>query len=417
MIRLTLCFFILISVSWLYAQDPAEHIEEGRRNASNQLSKPYVILISADGFRYDYAVKHAATNLLRLSKRGVRAKSMIPCYPSVTYTNHYSIATGLYAAHHGLVYNRFYDRNRKESYAIDDRSTVEDGTWYGGNPLWVLAEQQGMVTASYNYVGTEAAIQNTYSSYWYKYNSKASIQQGIDAVNRWLHLPDSVRPHLITFYIGDVDYAGHTFGPDAEETRQAVQKVDDVVNQLTAIASASGLPVNFIFVADHGMANVDTVTRINVRTMIDTSKFIIKDGSTSMHLYAKNMGDILLAYNYLKNNANGFLVYLKDSIPPKWYNGTVDDKFNRIGDIYILPIYPKVLSSWTGKINPGTHGFDAVMKEMHASFFAWGPNFKSGKTIGSFENIHVYPMICRLLGLKYTHDIDGKAKVLQNILK
>lgn len=406
------CFNIIV-----YAQDTSEHIVQGRLNSKNQVSKPYVILISADGFRYDYADKYHASNLIRLRKSGVEAESMQPCYPSVTFNNHYSIVTGMYPSHHGIVYNRFYDRNRKQSYAIDDRKTVEDGSWYGGIPLWVLAEQQHLITAAWCYVGTEAPIQNTYSTYWYKYSSKTPIQQGIDAVNSWLHLPDSVRPHLITFYIGDVDYAGHTYGPDSKETKAAVLYVDSIINVLNKIIVATKLPVNFIFVSDHGMANVDTVTRINVRSMIDTSKFIIKDGSTSLHLYAKNPADIIPTYKRLKGLADGFSVYLRDSIPAQWHYSTADDKFNRIGDIYILPNYPKVLTSWTGKINPGTHGFDPTMQQMHATFYAWGPSFKQGKKVATFENIHIYPMVCKILGLNYSHQIDGKAEVLQDILK
>jgi len=412
-----LFIFILFACLGLQAQDTVQQIAAGRKNAAANLNKPYVIIISADGFRYDYAKKYNATNLLRLRESGVQARSMIPSFPSVTFPNHYTIATGLYPAHHGLVYNQFYDRNKKASYSMYDRKAVEDGSWYGGLPLWVLAEQQGMISASYHFVGTEASIQQTSPTYWYKFNDKTNIDYRIQKVVDWLQLPAEVRPHLIMFYMSEADHAGHDYGPDSRQTGKAVQFIDDAIGKMTKRINALGLPVNFIFLSDHGMATVDTATKINIRSMIDTSRFIILGGSSSLHLYAKTPADIRATYDALKKKENGFTVYLREEIPSKWHYDKTEDRFDRIGDIFIVPQYPKVLSSWWGGMDIGAHGFDPSIKEMHASFYAWGPQFKKGKTISSFENVHIYPMVCRLLGLKYTHEIDGKLEVLKKVLK
>ncbi len=409
-------FFFVFSET-VYAQDTIQQIVPGRKNAVSQLGKPYVILISADGFRYDYADKYNAVNLLKLRRSGVKAKSMIPSFPSVTFPNHYTIATGLYPSHHGLVYNQFYDRKRNATYSMSDRKTVEDGTWYGGTPLWVLAEQQGMLSASYYFVGTEAPIQQTSPTYWYRFGDNTNIDYRIDKLIEWLKMPEDIRPHLITFYISDVDHDGHKYGPDAPETQAAVQRVDRAIGSMVEKVNALGLPVNFIFLADHGMAAVDTITRINIATMIDTSHFIIRGGGTSLHLYAKNAADILSTYEGLKKRENNFTVYLRENIPAKWHYNTTDDRFDRIGDIFVVPTYPKVLSGYTNRISPGAHGFDPAMKKMHASFYAWGPQIKKGKTIASFENVHVYPLVCWLLGLTYSHTIDGNPSVLEKIVK
>jgi len=412
---LFLSFFFLAGT--LQAQDTIQQIVPGRKNAVSQLNKPYVILISADGFRYDYADKYNAENLLKLRRKGVKAKSMMPSFPSVTFPNHYTIATGLYPSHHGLVYNQFYDRKRKDSYAMWDRKTVEDGTWYGGIPIWVLAEQQGMLSASYYFVGTEAAIQQTSPTYWYIFNDKVDINYRIDKLVEWLKLPEDVRPHLITFYISNVDHDGHMYGPETSQTEAAVQFVDKAIGSMVEKVDALGLPVNFIFLADHGMAAVDTLTRINIATMIDTSRFIIRGGGTSLHLYAKNTADIQSTYEALKKKEKQFAVYLRENIPAQWHYNKSDDLFDRIGDIFVVPVYPNVLSGYTNRISPGAHGFDPAFKKMHASFYAWGPQIKKRKTISSFENIHVYPLVCQLLGLSYSHKIDGDPRVLEKIMK
>ena len=401
----------------LHAQDTIQQIVPGRKNAATQISKPYVILISADGFRYDYAEKYNAQHLLKLRSSGVKAKSMIPSFPSVTFPNHYAIATGLYPSHHGLVYNQFYDRSRKDTYSIGNRRTVEDGTWYGGTPLWVLAEQQQMLSASYYFVGTEAAIKQTYPTYWYRFGENTDINYRINKVVDWLKLPEDIRPHFITFYISNVDHDGHMFGPDAPQTEEAVQFVDKAIGSMVEKINTLGLPVNYIFLSDHGMVAVDTVTRINIATMIDTSRFIMRGGNTSLHLYAKDTADIQPTYEMLKKKERFFNVYRREEIPAKWHYTKTDDRFNRIGDIFIAPQYPKVLSGYTNRINPGAHGFDPSIKKMHATFYAWGPQIKTGKTIRSFQNIHVYPLVCQLLGLTYTEQIDGDPKVLKKIIR
>lgn len=398
------------------AQDTTQHITANRRNAASQLNKPYLILISADGFRYDYAKKYSAKNLHRLSENGVRAASMLPSFPSVTYPNHYSIATGMYPSHHGLVYNEFYDRNRKATYKVADRKAVEDGSWYGGIPLWVLAEQQGMLSASYHFVGTEAAIAGVYPTYWYRYNSRNGAGHFTRTVTNWLTLPDSVRPHLITLYLSNTDDAGHKYGPESAETAKAVHYIDSVLGVLIAALEPLKLPVNYVFVSDHGMAAVDQQQTLSISAITDTSKFIVRGGNTSQHLYARNAADILPEYAKLKANEKDYKVYLRSNTPRRWHYDIGDDTMGRIGDIFLVPVYPKVFAEAGSKVSPGAHGFDPAMKEMHASFYAWGPAFKR-KDIPAFVNVHVYPMVCSLLGLTYQHSIDGDPSVLKRILR
>lgn len=408
-------FFLIPALC--FSQDTTQQKVAGRRNLPSQQQKPYLILISADGFRYDYITKYGATNLQRFSSDGVQAESMKPSFPSVTFPNHYSVATGMYPSHHGIVYNQFYDRNKKASYNMADRKAVEQGGWYGGIPLWVLAEQQGMVTASYHFVGTEAPIQGIYPSYWYVFSNKIDIDRRIATVGNWLRLPEAERPHLITFYMSNTDDAGHHYGPEAPQTRDAVQFVDAAIGKLVAEVQQTGLPVNFIFLADHGMAAVDTVFRLDPSAVIDTAKFILRGGGTSLHVYAKEKKDIKPLYKKLKAGAVDYDVYLRDQTPSAWHYSTKDDTLGRIGDLFLVPHYPKVFSRPGSMISPGAHGFDPVMKDMHATFCAWGPAFRQGIRIPTFENVNVYPLVCRILGLSYTHAIDGRPEVLAPVLK
>ncbi len=396
--------------------DTTQMVNPDSKNSIHQQKKPYVILISADGFRHDYAEKYQATNLLAFAKKGIRAESMIPGFPSVTFPNHYSIATGLYPAHHGLVNNSFYDREKDDRYSMGAKDKVRDGSWYGGTPIWVLAEQQQMIAANMFWVGSEAAIQGVRSTYSYNFTEQIPVSRRIQAVKDWLSMPEERRPHLITFYVSEPDHAGHSYGPDAPQTERAVKMVDSIILALTQAVQQTGLPVNYIFLSDHGMTAVDRENPIPLPKSIDPEKFIIPSSGTMVDIHAKNKADIQPLYQTLKREATDYDVYLKEEVPAYLHYSASDDRMNRIGDILLLPHWPKVFSN--RKPGAGYHGFDPYkVKEMQATFIAWGPAFKQNKTIPSFDNVHVYPLIAHILGLQVTHEIDGSLSPLKTILK
>ncbi|HTD42222.1 MAG TPA: ectonucleotide pyrophosphatase/phosphodiesterase [Mucilaginibacter sp.] len=414
---ISLVLFVFCSLTVLAQVDTTQQIVPGRTNSPEQQNKPYVILISADGFRYDYAEKYKAEHLLALANEGVKAASMIPSFPSVTFPNHYTIVTGLYPSHHGLVDNSFYDRNLKRFYSYKGK-TAGEGTWYGGTPLWVLAEQEKMVTASYYWVGSEAPIQGIYPTYYYKYNQVTPIDKRIQTVVDWLKLPAEKRPHLITFYFPQVDHEGHKHGPNSPEVEKAVHFVDSAVYELTKAVSSTGLKVNFIFVSDHGMATPDIVNTIKMPAAIDTSKYIIGDHGLMIDLYAKNPDDIQKTYEQLKKEAKDYHVFLRVNIPSHYHYSKSDDRYSRIGDIILISDFPKVFNIRNSQLDPGWHGFDpSVVKDMQATFYAWGPAFKINTQIGSFPNIDIFPLVTDILGLNYTFKIDGTRHLAKEVLK
>lgn len=398
-----------------------QQIVKGRSNSKQQQQKPYVILISADGFRYDYAQKYHAGHLLALSSGGVSAAAMFPSFPSITFPNHYTLVTGLYPAHHGLVGNQFYAPGLKRSYSYKSAS-VTQAEWYGGTPLWVLAEQQKMLSASFYWVGSEAPVKNVLPTYFYHYNEQIDLHNRIQVVKNWLKLPAEKRPHLITIYFPEVDKAGHKYGPESKETARAVYFIDSAVNQLVRAISQTRLPVNYIFVSDHGMVGVSGKNAIQLPAIIDTGKFIISGDGSLIAIYARKPynGNIESTYNALVKEAKskGYKVYLKGNMPAYLHYGTKDDWHNHIGDILLIPQYPHVFQLGKWKINPGFHGYDVrTVKAMEATFYAWGPAFKKYLKIAPFENVNVYPIVTHILGLHYSGKTDGTAEVAKKILK
>jgi predicted AlkP superfamily pyrophosphatase or phosphodiesterase len=410
-------FFVFLSLMG-FSQGPADTTQiviPGRTNDAAQEQKPYVIFISADGFRHDLADKYNATNLLALRASGVAATAMTPSFPSLTFPNHYALATGLYPSHHGLVDNTFFDPALGKGYRIGDTKAVTNPAFYGGTPIWVLAEQQKMLSASFFWVGSEAPIKETFPTYYYRFNDRIAVDTRLKAVHDWLTLPEAQRPHIILFYLSWVDHQEHLHGVDAPETEAAVHQVDDCIGRMVRMVDSLHLPVNYIFISDHGMANVDTARPITP-PVVDTSKWTVSGGGTMLHLYAKDRGAIQQTYEQLKKEADGYDVYLPDQTPGRWHYTSKDDRFHRIGDIILVAQFPRVFHD-RGHMIAGEHGYDNTLPDMGATFYAWGPAFKKGQTIPAFDNVNVYPLIAHILGLNVSEPIDGSFKVLKGILK
>ncbi len=410
--------FSVLGIATLSAQDTTQQINLLTKNDPSQYKKPYVILISADGFRADFTEKYEASFLQTISKKGVRAKFMQPSYPSVTFPNHYTIVTGLYPSHHGLVDNTYIDVTTGKQYSMGNKKMVSEGKWYGGTPLWVLAEQQKMISASFFWVASEADIQGIKPTYHYIYNEQTSIGKRIQTVKNWLSLPEERRPHLITLYFPDVDHDAHTYGPEDPRVKKSVQFVDSSINALQKALTPLKLPINYVFVSDHGMTTVDVDNTIGLPAAVDKNNFNVPWGDALLHLYAKDTSKIESTYQALKQD-NRFTTYKLDETPDYWHYKKSDDWHNRLGELILVPkSIHQVFNLGTRKPTPGKHGFDNKEVDMRASFMAWGPAFKKGLMIEGFENVHVYPLVAKILGLRVDEQkIDGQLKVLQPILK
>ena len=419
--RLFLGLFIVLSVLGFSQTDTAQVVVPNRKNTDASLTKPYVILISADGFRYDYAKKYHAKNILKLAEKGVSAKAMIPSYPSITGPNHYTMITGLFPSHTGFVDNYFYDKKRNDLFGMSMQSKISDGSWLGGIPLWSLAEKQGTLAASLFWVASNSDAGGTRPTYYYQYHEKFTADEKINIVLNWLKLPEEKRPHLITFYFPEVDKNGHLYGAESPELRHAVEFVDDAVGKLIQKVNELKLPnVNFIFVSDHGMIDVDLENPLEIpEILLDKNRFTYFNAQTLLRVMVKNEAEVKQVYRELKKNkTKDYQVYLTEKFPAKLHYRTSDDRFGRIGQILLVPNAPKVFLESGSKKTPGKHGYNPFkVPEMRATFAASGPAFKEGKKIGKFRNVNLYPMVAEILGLKVSQTIDGSPKTAKKVLK
>ncbi len=386
---------------------------------------PFVVMVSFDGFRHDYVAQYETPNFKKMIASGVSAEALIPSYPSKTFPNHYTLVTGLYPDHHGLVDNSFYDSALVQVYSPGNRATVENADFYGGLPLWQLAQQNGIRSASYFWVGSEAPVAGSYPDYYHIYDGSISNEERILAVKEWLELPAEDRPQFITLYFSLVDTQGHRFGPVSEETRLAVKEADRLLGLLRENLAGLDLPIDLIVVSDHGMQEVPPQTDhyLAVETLtkdLDTSSFQMVNNGAHAHFYLKNKELTERLYHQLQSKAHPYAVYRKEDLPTSMNYGT----HSRVGDVmvvmqpgYYLHTQQRIDQILANGATHGEHGFDPeATDDMHGVFYAAGPSFKKGYTLPPFENIHVYPLIATLLGISEWPKIDGRKEVLIDIL-
>ena len=383
----------------------------------------YVLLISFDGFRADYLDMYNTPNFDTFIKNGVGAVGMKPSFVTKTFPNHYSIATGMYAENHGLVGNHFYDPVLDENYTMSDRSKVEDPKFYGGEPIWVTAEKQGVKTASYFWVGSEAPIKGVYPSRWKRYDHDFPFEARIDSVADWFSLPVSERPRLCLLYFHEPDGAGHDFGPESPETGRMVTHMDSIFGII--VEKMSNLDIypqlNIIAVSDHGMAEISSDRTVNLSDYTDIGAVIQEGSGPYAMLYSESEGEVEKAVVALKK-APHISVFLKKEIPDRFHF----KNHYRIKEALLLAeegwyIKNQAISSsdTAGAYVPagGTHGYDNILMSMHTLFAAGGPDFQNGIISEPFENIHLYPMIAHILDIEPNPEIDGKIDNIRHLLR
>ncbi len=372
---------------------------------------PVVILIGLDGFHPSYLSRPPSRHLRELARQGVQARWMTPVFPSLTFPNFYSIATGLYPEHHGIVSNTMLD-SALGSFSLRDRSSVEDPRWWGGEPIWVTAVKQKQRAATYFWPGSEAEIERVRPTYYKLYDASVPDAERVGQVLQWLSLPSGQAPSLLTVYFNDVDDAGHRFGPNAPETDSAIARVDSAVGALMDGLEQRGLTgtVNLIVVSDHGMAEVAPDHVIHLEQLIDTAAVNLVDQGPIVSLSPKSgRGDEIIAQ---LRRAPHLKVYWKSEIPAALHYRA----HSRIQPILAIADEGWIATARSGVPSPrGMHGYPPDLPSMRALFLARGPAFARGAVVPPFQNIHVYDLVAHILGLTPAAN-DGSIDSIRAVL-
>lgn len=383
---------------------------------------PTVILISFDGWRWDYDTKAPAPNLRSLVARGVRAEQLIPSFPSKTFPNHYTIVTGLYPGHHGIVANNIRDPATGRRLSTSNPQEIRDPLWWGGEPIWVAVQRAMQSAASMFWVGSEAPIQGIYPRYWKPYDESLPGNDRVDQVLAWLDLPAGERPTFLTLYFEDVDTAGHDDGPESQAVRDAIMRADGYLGRLlNGLEQRSLLDrVNLVVVSDHGMAPVNSQRVVILDEYISLDDVEVVDINPTLGLVPKP-GREEAVYDALEDAHPRLKVYRRASTPRRWHYrdhprvppivGVVDEGWQILRRNTVLNILARKIRG-----DGGAHGYDpALAPSMRGLFVAAGPAFRRGVTVRAFENVHIYHALARILGVTPARN-DGDPAVARSLL-
>jgi len=386
--------------------------------AQSRTVRPILILVSLDGWRWDYCARFSPPAISGLARRGVVSEGLIPAFPSKTFPNHYTIVTGLYPARHGVVANTMRDPALTGVFSIPNVAVQQDTRWWGGTPLWVTVEQQGQIAATMFWPGADVEIAGDRPTFWRKFDKSLSNTARVDQVIEWLRQPESTRPTFLTLYFDETDTVGHEFGPDTPQMRTAVAHIDAAIARLVAGVDQLRLSarLNLVLVSDHGMSQSAPDRVILLEDLVDISTLDVIDWSPILAI-APRTGSVDDLYRALKDKHHALQVFKKEDLPARY----------RLSN---HPRYPPIIGladeGWeittrerlahAKERNGGDHGYDPMYQSMHGLFIAVGPAFRSAMTTPRFENVHVYELLCRVLGIRPASN-DGDPAVTQGFLK
>ena len=377
-----------------------------------------LILVSIDGFRADYLDRGATPALLALAADGVRAIAMKPAFPTLTFPNHYTLVTGLYPDHHGIVNNRMVDPRSGKHFDYKDPATTRDASWWGGEPIWVGAEKHGLHAATVFWPGSGFAIGGVRPSRWLPFDAHLGADQRVDQLLRWIDLPAPARATFFTLYFDQVDHAGHDHGPDAPEVDRALRDVDAALARLVDGLRSRGLftRTNLLVVSDHGMTAAPLDQRIHLDEMLPPgSADVITYGVLAgIEPHADARADV--EHNLLRLHPH-MRCWRKSALPKRLHYGMNP----RIPALLCLADDGWVITSSANevsrsKVSLGEHGYDNDDPSMRALFVAHGPDFRRGLVVPEFDNVDVYPLLARLLHIKPQPN-DGDFSAVAGMLR
>jgi predicted AlkP superfamily pyrophosphatase or phosphodiesterase len=393
-----------------------------RPASGSQAGESPLVVISLDGFRWDYTELYAneAPTLRALMRDGAVARSLIPVFPSNTFPNHYSIVTGLYPAHHGIIDNSFFDPKLGVAFRFNQPNAARESRWWGGEPIWATAIKQGQRAAADFWVGSEAEIAGVRPTFWRPYDPRIPFEQRLDEVVRWLTLPPAERPSFIVFYLEETNGAGHRHGPESREVAEAIKLSDTRVATMLSRLRAEKIEPNVVIVSDHGMTAMSLERVILLEDYVERASVQVDAEGSVMALrpVGGDVGDLLRALEKIAhvraNRAEDLPARLRlagnDRIAPVWV--LPDEGWH----ILTRPTFERLRTNYraTGYLR-GDHGYDPALPNMHGILIGHGPAFRRGVQHPAVENIHVYNLLCAILGLMPAKN-DGDDRLAKALL-
>ncbi|XP_047465744.1 ectonucleotide pyrophosphatase/phosphodiesterase family member 7-like [Mugil cephalus] len=288
-----------------------------------------LLLISFDGFRWDYDQDVDTPNLDKMAQDGVKAKYVTPPFLTFTSPTHFTVLTGRRIENYGEIRNIFFKTStteKKPNYVTQFVETYPDN---GSLPIWITAQRQGLKAGSLHFPGTAATYNGEFVKvrqvelHFYDYSNETDCKLNIDKVmGEWFHQQNL---DFVSLYFGEPHGIGHKYGPDSSERRAMVRQVDRTVGYIRDKTKDHGLTdrLNIIITADHGMTRVLRGGEVNEIILSKISGFSftdiklhLGDYGPAMMLLPKN-GMLEKVYQALDGSHPHLHVLKKEEMPTR----------------------------------------------------------------------------------------------------
>lgn len=381
---------------------------------------PKLLLVSMDGFRWDYLSKNGNfVNMKHIIQNGVTAKRGLKnVFLTKTFPNHYTILTGLYAESHGLVGNTFYDPVLKEKFDPGQNSTqLRDSRWFdvGAEPIWATNQKAGTSrrSGSVFFWGSDAPVKGFIPYRHLPFDGNVPFRNRTDIIIGWFTDPNPINLGLL--YFNEPDHTGHIYGPESKEVLKKIEEMDEEIGYLLKRLKEVKLldTMNIIITSDHGMTSLinDTMHAVDLNKYINIDAYDIDSTSPVATIRPKSEE---LKAEILKNLSSipHVHVYRKQDIPNDYHY----QNNRRIDPITVEPDehYWVMYNNTPGIL--GEHGYNNSLQSMHPFFIAMGPSFKSDYSVETFNSVDIYPLMCELLGITPAPN-NGSLSVVKDLLK
>ncbi|XP_065820064.1 ectonucleotide pyrophosphatase/phosphodiesterase family member 5 [Labrus bergylta] len=371
--------------------------QHGRRE-HNVKDRPKLLLVSFDGFRWDYIYRVPAPNFLKLIEEGVKVEHVENAYITKTLPNHYSLVTGLYAESHGIVANEMYDPVLNRSFSMETDSIYDSRWWEQAVPLWVTIQKAGGRSGAAMWPGSDVRIHGMYPNKYLQYNASVSFESRVEQIIKWFSAPEEEAVDFGVLYWEEPDESGHKLGPQSTQMDKVIYGIDEKLGFLINELKKARLyeKVNLIVTSDHGMAQLSPDKIIELDQYVSRDLYTWVDKSPVVGILPKD-AKLEEVYDKLVDANQNMLVYKKENIP---------QHFHYQHNIRIMPIIIEAREGWTivqNRSSPfmlGNHGYNNTLQSMQPVFVARGPAFRQKYVKTSMRSVDLYPLMCQILSIK-----------------
>lgn len=397
--RIGVCVALCLTCGWLTAApEPAVAAE--------------VIWLSFDGVRHDALAAGGLPALGRMAREGGVAQALVPVFPSSTFVNHVTQATGTHPDRHGIVGNRFFD----PELGLFDYGN--DARFLDAEPLWAAAERQGVRAATFFWVGSETPWRGVAASdRMTPFDGALGEATKVDRILAWLDRPAHERPRLIMSWWHGADSAGHRHGPGSPESLAQLQTQDLQLGRLLEGLDARDFFAHgtLIVTSDHGMTRADEVVDAGVVLRRAGVRARVIHGTAFAHVHLQHPDQADAALRAFEDVPHVRALPLS-AVPSalRYHHPT------RLGQILLVAEPPvrlgggrrraqEFLRKLTAGGAGGAHGYDpAHHPDMHGVLLALGRGAAPGARWGPVRAIDLAATVARLLAIAPPGSSEGE---------